>query len=195
MNLPELQREAHAIAVARGDWDPERTFGDCIADLHIGLSKALEAHREHGLQHGAAAVCDCFQSLGGHSADCPAYGYFDIAVQKPVGVAAKLADVVIRVADMAEWYGVDLSKYNVPPVGKHPNRSFGTWIAGIHWYLGAACQAGAYQWGHEAALDFPRGQEWVDRLGRTVQEVLNMAAHYGIDLDAAIEAMLEYMRR
>ena len=48
MNLPELQREAHAIAVARGDWDPERTFGDCIADLHLGLSKALEAHREHG---------------------------------------------------------------------------------------------------------------------------------------------------
>ena len=190
MNLSDLQKEAHAIVKAKGLWDKAVTFGDCIVLVHSELSEALEAYRKHGLEHPEFVTVLVDDVPATYRTHALPEGW----TLKPHPVASELADVVIRVADMAEWYGVDLSKYNVPPVGKHPNRSFGTWIAGIHWYLGAAFQAGAYQWGHEEALDFPSGQEWVDRLGRTVQEVLNMAAHYGIDLDAAIEVKLEYMR-
>ena len=33
MNLRELQTEAHAIAVDKGWYDTEHTFGDCIVDV------------------------------------------------------------------------------------------------------------------------------------------------------------------
>ena len=185
MDLTELQKEAHAISRSKGWYDTDRGFGDFIALIHSELSEALEAYRERGLESWESTTPnELFLAV--------VEDWDESQLCAPHGVASELADVMIRVADMAEFYGVDLSKYNMPPVGKHPNRSFGTWIMGIHWYLGAAYQAGAYQWGHEEALDFPRGQEWVDRLGRTVQEVLNMVAHYGIDLDAAIEAKMEY---
>ena len=49
MNLAELQKEAHAIAKEHGWWDTERSFGDCIADLHRELSRVLETYREQGL--------------------------------------------------------------------------------------------------------------------------------------------------
>ena len=185
MDLTELQKEAHAISRSKGWYDTDRSFGDFIALIHSELSEALEAYRERRLESWESTTPnELFLAV--------VEDWDESQLCAPHGVASELADVMIRVADMAEFYGVDLSKYNMPPAGKHPNRSFGTWITGIHWYLGAAYQAGAYQWGHEEALDFPRGQEWVDRLGRTVQEVLNMVAHYGIDLDAAIEAKMEY---
>ncbi len=175
MNLAELQREAHAIAKDHGWWDEPRTFGDCIADVHEALSEARRAYREHGLEHGAAAVCDCFQSLGGHAADCPAYGYFDFATQKPEGVASELADVVIRVADMAEWYEWKLPQRQL--LAFDPNESFGEHIVSAH-----------------EMLSDVRGSEPTDVLSDFVEYIRAMAARYGIDLDAAIRAKMEGRR-
>ena len=86
MNLAELQKEAHAIARDKGWYDTERTFGDFIALIHSELSEALEWYRSNGTD---------FNPIDGFGG-------------KPLGVASELADVVIRVADMAEHYGIDL---------------------------------------------------------------------------------------
>ena len=103
MNLTELQKEAHAIARAHGCWDTERTFGDCIALIHSELSEALDAYREYG---------DCLFHYRWHPMEEEvADMYISNDALKPVlGVPSKLGDVVIRVADMAEWYGVDLTR-------------------------------------------------------------------------------------
>ena len=163
INLSDLQKEAHAIAKDHGWWDTERTFGDCIADLHLGLSKGLEAYRD------------------------------EVLPSKPhllsTKVASELADVVIRVADMAEWYGVDggvmdrqlANQQEVIP-DLPPDFTFGERITALHNWV-----SNAGQFDHDQ-------EQWSGYLGIVVFEVERMAAHYGIDLDAAIEAKMEYNR-
>ena len=164
MNLAELQKEAHAIAKEKGWWDEERTFGDLIALVHSELSEALEAYREHGLK------------------DWRSHTYSDGFVdehpqgEKPEGVASEFADVVIRVADMAEWYQWNLD--HVRPFA-YGGLSFGERITECHQQLSLAYGEARFRVVHIKIL-----------LGG----VYGMAAHYGIDLDAAIQAKLEYNR-
>ena len=172
MNLTELQREAHAIAKDHGWWDEERTFGDCSAEIHSELSAALGAYRELGATKTAYTV----DAVG--------------ALTKPEGVPYELADVVIRVADMAEWYEVDLaSTFESLSEGASDRdmsaNSFGDWISVCHATFSLAFAVREY--------DFP-AETWQEHLSEGCQAVQRMAAHYGIDLDAAIEAKMEYYR-
>ena len=175
MILADLQREAHAIAKEHGWWDEERTFGDCIALVHSELSEALEAYRVCGI------------------VDCP-HEHTEGA-----GVAAELADVVIRVADMAEHHGVDLERVVIEArtdpncahglyvrtyeIGASP--SFGDWITQLH-------SRSTDIW--NGGLRHAWGQIWQNPIGLFVHDIERMAAYYGIDLDAAIEAKMEYNR-
>lgn len=88
MNISDLQSLAYNQARLSGFHpdDDRTTFGDRIALIHSEASEALEAFRDLGHTK---------PMLDG---------------QKPVGVPSELADVVIRVADLAESYGVDLER-------------------------------------------------------------------------------------
>ncbi len=177
MNLAELQREAHAIAKEHGWWDKPRSFGDLIALVHSELSEALEAYREHGLE-----------SFG-------LYPYIDTPFNepspKPEGVASELADVVIRVADMAEYEGYSLDPIDDPisdwdalELCLRELESFGDWIARLHWITAEATSYKGVASEHLV----------INALASLIVGVQDMAAHYGIDLDAAIEAKMEYNR-
>ena len=149
MNLADLQKEAHAIAKDHGWWGEERTFGDLIALVHSELSEALEAYRD------------------------------EVLPSKPhllsTKVASELADVVIRVADMAEWYEWKLPKRQL--LAFDPNESFGEHIVSAHEMLSGV-----------------RGSEPAVVLSDFVEYIRAMASHYGIDLDAAIAAKMFYNR-
>ena len=172
MNLPDLQREAHAIAKAHGWWDEGRTFGDLIALVHSELSEALEAYRE---KHIWADWRQLQTYPNG----------------RPRGVASELADVVIRVADMVEHYGVDLaariaslSLFSRPGEGLD---TFGDWITACHAWLSDTFRS----YGSETrGIDLPG--TWLIGMGMLIECIQAMAANYGIDLDAAIEAKMEY---
>ena len=207
MNLTDLQREAHAIAKEHGWWDEERTFGDLIALVHSELSEALEAYRERELEAytppddaigqpgklGTTRQPHPFPGVG---------GYVNVKVStKPEGVAYELADVVIRVADMAEWYGVDLTAAAHEAEERYDFDSsfpahfgFGSWISMVHMHLSRAFEVyakGDYiDWPSSTSKD---GEQRL-QIGAAVRWVQAMAAHYGIDLDAAIEAKMEYNR-
>ena len=180
MNIRDLQREAHAIAREKGWWDEERTFGDCIALVHSELSEALEAYRK-------------WDSVRAMREESPQYGLDDPlhGKYKPVGVPSELADVVIRVADMAEHYGVDLvarianlSLLSRPGEGLD---TFGDWITACHAWLSDTFRS----YGNETrGIDLPG--TWLIGMGMLIKCIQAMAAHYGIDLDAAIEAKMEH---
>lgn len=97
MDLKDLQREAHEIAREKGWHDEPRSVAHLIALCHSELSEALEEARKVAdpallLIWGSHTVID------GQTVDNP----------KPEGFAIELADLVIRVLDMAELYGVNL---------------------------------------------------------------------------------------
>ena len=191
MNLSELQREAHAIAKEHGWWDEPRSFGDLIALVHSELSEALEAYRERELEAytppddvigqpgklGTTRQPHPFPGVG---------GYVNVKVStKPEGVAYELADVVIRVADMAEFYRVRSPWQSEPyKPASHRDMSFGEWITTCHSALDTV-------WGDACVYDVP-SRATDTSLWHFLNTVQAMAAHYGIDLDAAIEAKMEY---
>ena len=156
MNLADLQREAHAIAKDHGWWDEERTFGDCIALVHSELSEALEAYRMYGLEKFYSVdddfiVPDDYEGLG---------------LKKLEGVGSELADVVIRVADMAEWYGVNMAEESTDftddlwLISLVDNiQSFGDWIVACHLLTVDAIWG---KWGPRTPDYAPR--EWPSRL-------------------------------
>ena len=97
MTLNELRDEAHRIAREKGWWEEERTFGDMVALGHSEWSEALEEYRNH---HEPTEVY---------------YGPVPFPFpfgkpNKPLGIPIELADVLIRVFDMAGFYGIDLDE-------------------------------------------------------------------------------------
>ena len=90
MTINDLQKEAHAIAKEKGWHDTPRSVGDLIALCHSELSEALEAYRDTGIR------------------PLP----IDTTLQdKPEGFAVELADCIIRIADMAEMFNIDLETF------------------------------------------------------------------------------------
>ena len=186
MNLRELQTEVHAIAVAKGWWDTERTFGDLIALVQSELSQAFEAHQERGLD-GWVEPRVVEKDPPPPSWDRTAFTH-DV-LNKPCGFASELADVVIRVADMAEHYGVDLqaedrwdrlSDYRQT---MRQQRTFGEWITFCSFYLS-----------HVFNEYTVRSRPWAPYIRRFLKEVQAMADHYGIELEGAVFAKMEYIR-
>ena len=180
MNLRQLQTEAHAIAVAKGWYDNEPTFGDRISLIHSELSEALEAYRERGLESWIQMGWANYANT--------------IPDDKPEGVASELADVVIRVADMAEHYGVWVdAAYQRVSVRAYPIpqlETFGEWVTYINSWASKATseyrQARA-----EGEDDIPYR---ADAIGEVIRGVVCMGAHYGIDLDGAIAAKMKHLR-
>ena len=102
VTLEWLQDEAHRIAMEHGWWDKQRSILELLMLVVTEVTEAAEAYRtwellEHFGQHG-----------------------------KPEGFASELADILIRVGDLAEHYNIDLTKavqdkmdYNVTRSWRH----------------------------------------------------------------------------
>lgn len=108
----------HQTAVEKGWWEPQdvdgedrsvppRSFGDLIALVHSEASEALEEYR-----NGHAPDETYFPNAGAHGPHArDPLAEMVWAVQygwKPEGVPVELADIIIRVLDIAGFYDIDI---------------------------------------------------------------------------------------
>lgn len=83
--IQEVQRDCYQIAEDHGFHDVGQTFGDKLMLIVSEAAEALEDFRD-----GKA----------------PDLLWYD--GEKPCGIPSELADIVIRVLDVAEYYGINL---------------------------------------------------------------------------------------
>lgn len=176
-SLADLTAEIREINVAHG-WRPAEggsggnTFGDYLALLHSEVSEALEAYRDHRLADATESTDHaCPDPIDGLCM-CPA---------KPEGVGSELADVLIRLLDMCDVFGVVVSGYerheDVRAMDVRPLDlvSFGDWITALHVYISKAA---------ERRSDLPL----------VLRMLVTMTRYYGIDLTAEVERKIAYNR-
>ena len=99
-----MQTRAWQIAEAKGFHEVARTFGECCTLISTEVSEAFEDWREHD---GDVATESFIERDG-----------------KPVGVPSELADVVIRVMDVAEEYEIDLEAEILKKMDYNAKRAF-----------------------------------------------------------------------
>lgn len=92
-SLAKMQAEVVANCKAKGWYEDERTFPEMIAMLHSEASEALEAWRMWGTAD-ATEICRKLPPW--------ADSY------KPEGVGSEFADILIRLLDDCDRYGIDL---------------------------------------------------------------------------------------
>jgi NTP pyrophosphatase (non-canonical NTP hydrolase) len=107
MILADLLRESHATALDKGWWEGDRNFGDQISNFHGEVSEAWEEYRKYGL--------DPNWFLYSNNTDRPG---------KPEGIAAELADVLIRIADTCARYSIPLEKAILDKLQYNKTRSY-----------------------------------------------------------------------
>jgi len=95
LSIVALMKAIHRTAVGRDWWKKPLTFGEQIANMHSELSEAWEEWRDHGLDPARLLTYDETQPN-------------EKGEPKPVGIAAELADVVIRVLDSCEGFEIPL---------------------------------------------------------------------------------------
>jgi len=101
--LQDMTHEIAACNEAHGWNTIERTFGDDVALLHSEVSEALEAWRRWEVKDATKRLHSRWDRFLRYC-----FGR-ELPSHKPEGIGSELADVLIRLLDTCDRYGVDLA--------------------------------------------------------------------------------------
>lgn len=179
-SLGELTAEIRSINIEKGwrnaDGSPTKTWGESVALLHSEVSETLEAYRDHGLADATEPVGRC------------AFGTCDVhGLPKPEGVGSELADVLIRLLDMCDAFGMkafDMDR-EVDDVDDVESRrrveTFGDHLA----------------WLHSVVSELWNREGWHTRAAfapAVLYVLVTMARKFDINLNAEVERKIAYNR-
>lgn len=192
MTLNEMRDEAYATSKSKGWYEKgRRDIPTLLCLIHSEVSEALEAWRETG-----------DEGIADESKRAARHGY---GGDKPEGVAAELADVVIRIGDMAGAYEIDLDLAMVYALTGETERRRGKLfyttkkfdLAGLLNFIHADISKA-----HETFCTFGeeknpygpanRPSEFAKKVGVVLAEVYDLCSAYDIDLNAAVKAKMAF---
>jgi len=108
-DIQDVQREVHKTACEKGWWDKPRDVGELLANVHAEVSESWEEYRRP--DHDLGLVYYRHDSL------------------KPEGFPVELADIIIRVLDIADHYNINMAhvintkmRYNRTRPYRHGNK-------------------------------------------------------------------------
>jgi NTP pyrophosphatase (non-canonical NTP hydrolase) len=119
--LADMTAEVREVNTAKGWRSGDNTFGDYIALLHSELSEALEAYRDHRLTDATKAATFVRDDGGVIARDESGE---PILTAKPEGVGSEFADVLIRLLDTCDVYGIDLAAEYERKIAHNRTRPF-----------------------------------------------------------------------
>lgn len=179
----ELVREAHQNAVRKGWWEEERSFGEIIALVHSEVSEALEDYRKGN--NPANLWYDRRLPDGGIQTVLK----MEYSTDKPCGIPSELADICIRIFDIA-------GKYNWGPILEAVTADSVENCFWVEMKYNSLPE-------HLTSIHFDLSQAWInyERGGeqgaiRCLAHVLNsikfISTKFKIDLDRAIDEKMVY---
>ena len=123
LTIKEIMETAHKTSVEKGFYANPKTAAECLLLIHSEISEATEELRDG---HGPREIY--------YAESVPPEGYItdkQRITMKPEGVPVELADAIIRICDMADYYNMDLEfalqeklEYNKYRPYKHGGRMF-----------------------------------------------------------------------
>lgn len=184
-NISQLVQAAYQNAVNKGWWEEPRTYGELIALVHSEVSEALEDYRTPGIKPS-----DVWYERTLAPGVVAKREEQKEATDKPCGIPSELADICIRIFDIAGKYGWEKSLETAYRwLSRHEKREkwtaapFGGKLSIIHAELSKSLEELDYNDNTGGAIN---------HLAAVLVEVELVAQEYGIDLERAIAEKMAY---